>query len=177
VIIITGVAGSGKSTEGQRLAKELGYEWISIGQMLRDHITDERRQDMLEGKMLDDREVIAILQDEMAKLALDKEFLLDGFPRTAFQADWLLSEHQEQHVKIRAVIHLRASQTVVKKRLLERGRPDDTEAAIQARFEEYEQAILPVLNRFKAADVPVYDINAEQLPEDVHRDVLAKLKG
>lgn len=176
MIIITGVAGSGKSTEGQQLARELGYEWISIGQMLRDHVDAARQQELIEGKMLDDQEVIAILQDVIAGVPAGKEILLDGFPRTPHQADWLLGQHQQGRLRVRAVIHLVASEAVVKRRLLARARPDDNEEAIKLRFAEYEQTILPVLARFKAANVPVYDINAEQSPQDVHRDVLAKLK-
>lgn len=177
MIIITGVAGSGKSTEGQQLARELGYEWISIGQMLRDHVDAARQQELIEGRMLDDREVIAILQDVIAGVPADKEILLDGFPRTLYQADWLLSQHQQGRLRVKAVIHLIAPEAVVKQRLLARARPDDNEVAIKLRFAEYKQTILPVLARFKAANVPVYDINADQVPQAVHRDVLAKLRG
>ncbi|MEO8784758.1 MAG: nucleoside monophosphate kinase, partial [Candidatus Saccharimonadales bacterium] len=76
-----------------------------------------------------------------------------------------------------AVVHLEASQTSVSKRLLGRGRQDDTEEAIAARFAEYEQAVLPILEHFKAAGVPVVNSVAEQPAAAVHADIVKALKS
>ena len=61
MIILTGVAGAGKSMQGKILADEHGYAWISTGEILRVLVTGKRRQEMLQGKLLSDEEMIAIL--------------------------------------------------------------------------------------------------------------------
>ena len=73
------------------------------------------------------------------------------------------------------MINLVASQEAVKSRLLSRGRQDDNEEAIIARFREYEQQIKPILKRFRESGVAVYDINAEQTIEQVHTEILKSL--
>ncbi len=54
MIIILGVAGSGKSTQSKLLAVSNNLVWISIGELLRNNIKDHRKNDMLNGKMLEE---------------------------------------------------------------------------------------------------------------------------
>jgi adenylate kinase len=169
MIIFMGVAGSGKSSQGRQLADERGLPWLSTGEFLRMMIAGEKRKDMLNGKLLGDEEIITMVQKIFAVVDTDEEFILDGFPRTEAQADWLLSQVKYGQLDVSAVIHLQASEEVVSKRLLSRGRQDDTEEAIRERFNEYEQAVLPILEHFKAAGIKVIDINADQPVEEVHK--------
>lgn len=169
MIIFMGVAGSGKSSQGRQLADEKGLPWLSTGEFLRMMIAGEKRKDMLAGKLLGDEEIITMVQKIFAVVDTDEEFILDGFPRTEAQADWLLSQVKYGQLKVSAVIHLQASEEVVTKRLLSRGRQDDTEEAIRERFNEYEQAVLPILEHFKAAGIKVIDVNADQPVNEVHK--------
>ncbi len=171
MIIFAGVAGSGKSLQGKLLADRLGLPWLSTGEFLRMLITGKRRQDMLDGKLLSDRETIELVQKIFTLIDTKKEFVLDGFPRTEAQADWLLSQVKHGQLAITGIIHLQASQTAVKKRLLSRGRQDDTEKAITARFQEYEHAIKPILEDFNKVGIPVHEINGQQSIEAVHNDI------
>lgn len=171
MIIFAGVAGSGKSLQGKLLADRLGLPWLSTGEFLRMLISGERRKDMLAGKLLEDQEIIALVQRMFAVVDVSNEFVLDGFPRTVAQADWLLNQAKHGQLKITAVIHLTASEGAVRKRLLERGRQDDTESAIAERFKEYNESIRPILNDFKDAGVKVFDIEGEQSVEDVHASI------
>lgn len=166
-----GVAGSGKSSQGRLLADELGLPWVSTGEFLRMLIAGPRRKAMLRGELLKDSEIIGLIQKIFAMVATDTEFVLDGFPRSFEQADWLLAQKRHEQLDITAVIHLKADKDVVKKRLLERGRQDDTESAITERFEEYENRILPILNQFKEAGVPVQEVDGDQSIEAVQKDV------
>lgn len=175
MIIFTGVAGSGKSIQGRMLADELGLPWLSTGEFLRMLISGDKRKDMLAGKLLDDKEIISLVRKIFTVVDTNQEFVLDGFPRTMAQSDWLLSQFKHGQLHITAVIHLTASKEGVRKRLLERGRPDDNEKAIIARFEEYEKEILPILKHFKSASVPVCDIDGEQNVKKVHSDILNAL--
>ncbi len=175
MIIFMGVAGSGKSVQGRRLADEQGLPWVSTGEFLRMLISGAKRKDMVAGKLLDDKEIISLIRKIFTIVDTNREFILDGFPRTLAQADWLLSQVKHGQLQVTAVVHLTASEDSVKKRLLSRGRLDDTEEAIGSRFKEYEEQIKPILDDFKSAGVPVCDINGEQDVEKVHQDLVDSL--
>src|SRR5580698_7430677 len=100
-----GVAGAGKSMQGRMLADEHGFAWISTGEMFRVLVTGQRRQEMLEGKLLSDKEVIELVDKTLSMIDLKQEFVLDGFPRTEKQADWLLEQVKGGRVKLNAVFN------------------------------------------------------------------------
>jgi len=172
MIILTGVAGAGKSMQGKILADEHGYAWISTGEILRVLVTGKRRQEMLQGKLLSDEEMTTILDKVFELIDPTQEFVLDGFPRTIPQADWLLEQVHSGRFRLTAVINLSASEEVVKERLIARGRQDDTDEAIAERFREYRAVTLPILEHLRQEDVAVYDINAAQDPREVHDEIL-----
>jgi adenylate kinase len=176
MIIFMGVAGSGKSLQGRLIADELGLPWLSTGEFLRMLIAGEKRKEMLAGKLIDDQEIIRLIQKIFGIIDTKQEFVLDGFPRTTRQADWLLNQAKHGQLHIKAVVHLTASEEVVKSRLLGRGRPDDHHDAIAERFNEYREAILPILAHFRDAGVPVYTIEGEKTVEEVHEAIKAKLR-
>jgi adenylate kinase len=171
MIILMGVAGSGKSMQGRLQADEHGYAWISTGEILRVLITGKRRQEMLEGKLLDDEEMIRVLGTVFEVIDTKQEFILDGFPRTVVQADWLLKNVDEGRFPLTAVIHLNASKEVVRERLKNRGRQDDTEEAITKRFNEYEAVTVPIIDHFRQLGVHVYDIDGGNDPTTVHQEI------
>lgn len=172
MIILTGVAGAGKSMQGKILADEHGYAWISTGEILRVLVTGKRRHEMLQGKLLSDEEMIAILDKVFELIDPKQEFILDGFPRTIPQADWLLEQVHGGRFDLTAIINLSASEDVVKARLLDRGRQDDNDEAIAERFREYRAVTLPILDHFRSENVPVHDIDAAQEPRVVHDAIL-----
>lgn len=172
MIILTGVAGAGKSMQGKMFADEHGYAWISTGEIFRVLVTGKRRQEMLEGKLLSDEEVINILDTVLNLIATDQEFVLDGFPRTIPQADWLLDQVHKGRLELTAVVNLDASEDVVRERLMARGRQDDTEEAIAKRFDEYRSVTMPILEHFKKEGVDVHNIDAAQEPRTVHDAIL-----
>lgn len=177
MIIFTGVAGSGKSIQGRMLADTLGYPWLSTGEFLRMLVSGQKRRDMVGGKLLEDKEIIQLVQKIFSFIDTHEEFILDGFPRTVAQADWLLNQIKHGQLFATAVVHLTASEEVVEKRLMGRGRKDDNKAAIRARFDEYQQSILPILEHFKQCEIPVYDINSDQPVEAVFEDIKRVLKN
>lgn len=172
MIILTGVAGSGKSMQGKMFADEHGYAWISTGEILRVLVTGKRRHEMLQGKLLSDDEMITILDTVLNLIDAKQEFVLDGFPRTTVQTDWLLEQVEKKRLTLTAVINLDASEDVVHERLLSRGRRDDNEEAINKRFAEYRSVTVPILEYFKKEGVHVYNIDASRPPREVHDDIL-----
>ena len=172
MIILTGVAGAGKSMQGKMFADEHGYAWISTGEILRVLVTGKRRQEMLEGKLLSDEEVTAILDTVLGLIDSHQEFVLDGYPRTINQVNWLLDQVHKGRLDLTAVVNLDASEEVVRQRLKARGRQDDTDEAISKRFNEYRTVTLPILEHFKAEGVEVCNIDAAQPPREVHDAIL-----
>ncbi len=171
MIILAGVAGAGKSMQGRMLADEKGYAWISTGEVLRVLVTGKRRKAMLSGKLLSDAEMIRMMDKVFDFIDLSEEFILDGFPRTTKQADWLIDQVEMERFKVSAVFHIEASEEVVLQRLKKRGRQDDTEEAIRERFKEYRRVTVPMLDHFRGRDIPVYDINGDQEPRAVHDEI------
>jgi adenylate kinase len=172
LIILIGRAGTGKSTQGQRIAKDLDCEWVSVGNVLRAHMSGEQTKKMLAGHVLADDQVLPLLDAEVKRInAAKTEFIMDGSPRTMKQAEWWVDKIKKGQVKMTAVIHLDASEEVAKKRLLARGRPDDHEQAIQERFNEYNKVILPILKYLEKEGMPVFHVNAERTPEAVEIDI------
>lgn len=173
MIIFTGVAGSGKSVQGRMLADERGYPWLSTGEFLRMIVAGEPRKRMLEGKLLHDDEIIAIIERVFNLISFQEEFVLDGFPRTMKQADWLIDFAQNHGADVSLVIHMVADQATVRERLLARGRPDDHAEAIDERFEEYEQSIKPILDLLKQRGIRVVDIEANRSIAEIHQEIVA----
>lgn len=173
MILLMGVAGAGKSMQGRILADEFGYAWISTGEILRVLVTGKRRQEMLRGELLDDIEIVELMDKVFELINTQEEFMLDGFPRTIPQADWLLRQAQKGRFELTAIINLAASQETVRQRLMHRGRIDDTEDAINRRFNEYEAVTKPIIDHFREEGVTVHDVNADRTPMEVHDDILA----
>jgi adenylate kinase len=172
MIILMGVAGAGKSMQGRLFADEHGYAWVSTGELFRVLVTGKRRQEMLAGKLLSDDEVIELVDKTLNLIDVSQEFVLDGFPRTTGQADWLLEQVHSGRLHLTAVFNLVATPAVVKRRLLKRGRQDDTEEAIAKRFLEYERMTMPIVKYIRKEGAPVYDIDANKDPITVHDQIM-----
>jgi adenylate kinase len=172
MIILMGVAGAGKSMQGKILADEHGYAWISTGEILRVLVTGKRRQEMLQGKLLSDEEMVNLMDKVLDLIDTKQEFVLDGFPRTVPQADWLLEQVHKGRFALTAVVHLSASEEVVRQRLLGRGRQDDTDEAIAKRFSEYRNSTLPIIEHLEREGARVCNIDASQEVRTVHDAIL-----
>lgn len=172
MIIFMGVAGAGKSVQGKMLADTLGLPWLSTGEFFRMLVSGQKRIDMVSGKLLGDHDTIALVQKIFAIVGTDQEFVLDGFPRTMPQVDWLLSQVRHGQLHVTAVVQIDTPKGVVVQRLLSRGRQDDTKEAIEARFKEYQRQTLPIIDAFKSAEVPVYAINGDGDIQDIHHQIM-----
>lgn len=176
MILLMGIAGSGKGTQGKMLADQRNYHLISMGDVLRMHVTGKQRERMLAGGLLDDTEIINIIDKVLVSIGDDGQVLLDGFPRTVPQAQWLLEQVQAGRFGLQTAFHLVASRDAVKNRLINRGRIDDVEHAIEARFNEYASSTEPVLDWLSQNGVDVVNIDAEQAVEAVNEDIIDYLE-
>lgn len=178
MIIIVGVAGSGKSVQGKLLAKEINAKYFSMGEFLRQHLDPAIQEKMLNGDLISDEKVIEVIDEELSKVKKpDEEYILDGFPRTVVQTDWLLQEVKKKRFSIEGVLNLKAKPEVIVPRLLERKRQDDNLTAINQRMDEYNKLTLPIIDRLKEAGIDIFDIDAEQTVEKVNEAIFSSLKG
>ena len=177
MILLMGIAGSGKGTQGKMLADQHGFHLISMGDVLRMYATGAQRERMLAGELLNDQEIIEIIDGVLNKLPDAEETILDGFPRTIPQAQWLLEQVKAGRFNLTNVFHLVASREAVKARLINRARVDDKEDAIEARFNEYERSTQPLLSWFAENGINVMNVNAERSVDDVNTDLIAALSA
>jgi len=157
---------------GQLLAAHLHCPWVSTGNLLRQTMDAKTQAQMLKGEIISDEQTLGVLDEEFRRIdASQNQFILDGSPRTMRQAQWLVEKAQNGELKITGVIHLKASKKIAKARLLARHRPDDYEAAIQERFREYDEAILPIVKYLNKEGFKVHDIDADQTPQEVEAEL------
>jgi adenylate kinase len=175
MILLMGIAGSGKGTQGKMLADEHKFHLVSMGDVLRMYVTGELREKMLRGELLDDNDIIGIIDGVLRSMKDNEQVVLDGFPRTIPQAEWLLEQAKTGRFKLEVALHLVASKDAVKERLLSRARIDDKEDAIEARFSEYERSTMPLIEWLKSHGVKVVNINAEQVVDKVHGEIAKNL--
>ena len=155
MIILFGLAGSGKSTQGQILADKRGLKWLSVGEVLRR--TGRFDEILKAGKLVDDDEVIRLMSREIEKAKSEgKDVILDGFPRNIYQAEHIKDAIADE---IEAVVYLRVPKDELYKRLELRGRVDDTKEAIQRRFEIVEQNIYSILDLLKEKGIRVIELS------------------
>ncbi|MBI1961299.1 MAG: nucleoside monophosphate kinase [Parcubacteria group bacterium] len=94
VIILLGPQGSGKGTQGKRLAQKLEIPYLESGKLLRDEIASKSElgnqfaEVINSGGHLDDDDINAFMKSKLQEtLAAFGGFVLDGFPRSQGQAD------------------------------------------------------------------------------------------
>jgi adenylate kinase len=175
MILLMGLPGSGKGTQGKIMADQHRMHLVSMGEIIRMYVTGERRSRMLSGELLDDDEVIEILDRILDSLPDKKRCVLDGFPRTISQAEWLLAKAKKENFTIDYVINLEASEETVAGRLQARGRIDDRQEVITERFKEYAELTKPLVEWYEEHNINVVSINAERSVDEVNNDVTESL--
>ena len=91
-IILLGAPGAGKGTQAEKISQKFNIPAISTGYIIRHAIADGTELGKLaktyidEGKLLPDDVVIKLLLERIGKDDCKNGFILDGFPRTLYQA-------------------------------------------------------------------------------------------
>jgi adenylate kinase len=172
-----GIAGSGKGTQGKMLADKYGLHLISMGDVVRMYVTGKQRERMLAGGLLEDEEIISIVDNVLSSIPDKQTVLMDGFPRTIPQAEWLFEQVEKGRFQLDMALHLKASSEAVKQRLLSRARIDDTEEAIEARFSDYDRSTKPLLAWLSDHKIKVINVDAERSVEEVNNDLSQYLQN
>lgn len=177
-LIIFGSHGSGKGTQSKKVAEHYKIPVISTGEVIRHNMKKNTELGKLVRKYLDDNKYVP---DELMNPIIGhmvkhdtKGFVLDGYPRTIAQAEFLDRLLKGLNIGIDVVINLIVPQDELVKRLLERGikeeRSEDTQAGIKSRMLEYKHKAEPVLEYYKQ-HAKVVDINGNHDVEKVFKDI------
>ena len=164
MIILFGLAGSGKGTQGKALSEIFGWRTISVGEAIRQ--TGEYDDIINRGNLIPDDDVIKIMDKQIAKIESEGfDIILDGYPRNAYQAEYIL---QTMADKIDGAIILEVPKEELYNRLALRGRADDLEReSINRRFEIIEQNIDQILSLLQAKNIPVERVSGLGKVEEV----------
>ena len=170
MIALFGPAGSGKSLQGELLAKKYGWKWLSVGQLLRDQDDAEINKKLKGGELFDDEFVTKLMHEAMEQV-LDEKVILDGYPRSLVQAQWM-AENGDM-AKIEGAIVLSVTEEELWKRIEGRGRSDDERETVKRRWEIFEQNICSILPLFEANNVKITTLDGVGTVEEV----TAKIEG
>jgi len=125
-LIIIGAPGAGKGTQAEKLSEKLNIPHISTGDIFRSNISDNTqigkqvRAYMDKGNLVPDELTIEIVKRRLQEKDCANGFILDGFPRTIPQAEYLDKAADELNVSIDAVLDIVVSDKEVIKRILGR---------------------------------------------------------
>lgn len=185
-VLLFGMPGSGKGTQGVLLGNIPGFFHMSTGDMFR---TLDHHSEL--GKVFDDYSSRGELVPDKVTIEMWREYIhaqtvlslyksysdllcLDGIPRTVAQ-----TKAMSDYIDVRGVIHLIASNpeemvTRLQKRAIEQKRADDAKIeVIRNRLDIYERETRPVLEQFDPS--LVHEINAIGTPAEVLGSILRVL--
>ena len=110
IIVLIGAPGAGKGTQARLLDERRGIPQISTGDMFREmknSDTELARQVqgiMASGKLVPDAVTYAMVKERTSREDTNGSYLLDGYPRTAVQAEQLEELAKEQGREIQAIL-------------------------------------------------------------------------
>lgn len=122
-IILMGPPGAGKGTQADLLVKHYNIPHISTGDMFRAAIKEQTplglkaKEYMDSGALVPDEVTIGIVADRLAQADCVNGFLLDGFPRTAAQADALAKILSDLNMGLDGVVNIELDDAILLERL------------------------------------------------------------
>jgi adenylate kinase len=179
VIFIAGPQGSGKGTQGKKLAEKLGFLYLEMSAMLRAVRASgsplaEKIAVMDRGVLLSDELIIEALKDRLPKLPYEPGIIFDGVPRRLGQGQFLVEYLKERGMDKMATIFIDVPREECVKRLMLRagreGRVDDTPEAMAQRFRDYDDAIKPAMDYLKT-QTTFLTIDGMPTPDEIAADI------
>ena len=177
-LLFLGAPGAGKGTQAELLSKTNSYLHLSTGELLRKEIdmnTDlgiQVKDTINSGELVSDDLVLEIVRKN---LEIDNiGWILDGYPRNLSQANSLNKVLVKINQPLEVVFYLDIPEEVLIKRLLLRGRKDDTEETIRTRVNIYKKTTEPLIQYFKDLSLLEY-IDADRDLKTISSDIKQKM--
>lgn len=174
-IVIIGIQGAGKSTQGNLLSKHLNIEYLSSGHIFREMAKEKTplgryiKETMNSGALISDEKTLEIVEEYLSHPEYANGYILDGFPRTVPQAEAFKNG-------LAKVIYLKVSDKEALWRISGRvsDREDETLNAIRKRIASFHEFTKPVIEYYRAKDLLV-EVDGERDIQVIFNDILAHL--
>lgn len=175
-LILIGIQGAGKSTQGNLLSKKFGVPYLSTGHIFRsmakEHTPMGRQIKVVmnAGLLISDDKTLKIVSEYLSRSEYQSGYILDGFPRTIGQVKAFKNG-------IDKVVYLDISDKEALWRIAGREdltREDETLMAVRKRIESFHKFTEPVLEYYRKKGQLV-EVNGEKDIDDIHREILKKI--
>jgi len=174
-IILIGIQGSGKSTQGNLLSEKLNVPYLSTGHIFREIAKEKTpagryiKETMNAGYLIPDDKTLEVVSEYLSRPEYEKGYILDGFPRTSTQAEAFKNG-------IDKVVYLHVSDEEALRRIAGRKetREDETPRAIEKRIELFHRFTEPVLDYYRQKGL-LLEVDGEQTIEEIFKETLSKL--
>uniref|UniRef100_A0A2K6FVM0 Adenylate kinase isoenzyme 5 n=1 Tax=Propithecus coquereli TaxID=379532 RepID=A0A2K6FVM0_PROCO len=178
IILVIGGPGSGKGTQSLKIAERYGFQYISVGELLRKkiHSTSSNRKWSLIAKIITNGELapqettITEIKQKLMQIPDEEGIVIDGFPRDVAQA----LSFEDQICTPDLVVFLACANQRLKERLLKRaeqqGRPDDNLKATQRRLMNFKQNAAPLVKYFQEKGL-IMTFDADRDEDEVFYDI------
>jgi adenylate kinase len=153
VILLLGPPGAGKTTQAKNLSRKYRIPAISMAEILKKaggkvNFNRSLKVPLASGEMVNDEVANQLLQQRITQKDARQGFLLDGYPQTAKQAEYLEAQLKERGLPDPLVLLLEVPDAVALERMSTRGRVDDTPELSRRRLEQYRAEEKLVLERY-----------------------------
>jgi adenylate kinase len=185
-LLIVGPQGSGKGTQGVRIAQAFGIPAVSTGDVFRAAVADgsdlglQVKSVIEAGDLVSDELTSAVVRDRLSQADAEGGFLLDGYPRNVSQVAHLDEFLEGRDETLDAVIELSVprdeSIARLSLRAQEQGRTDDTEEVIANRLAIYERETAPILGVYRTRDI-VDEIDGVGTLDEITDRIIAALEA
>jgi len=176
-LVLIGIQGSGKSTQGNILSEKFRIPYLSSGHIFRDMAMEKTpwgryvKETLNAGYLIPDEKTIPIIEEYLGKPEYKNGYILDGFPRTPKQAEEFTNG-------VDKVIYLKVSDKEALWRLsgrIEEGvREDNTLSAIRKRIQLFHDVTMPVLDYYRSQG-RLLEVDGEKTIEEVTTQILTGL--
>ena len=183
-LLIIGPQGSGKGTQGARVAEAFRIPAISTGDVFRANVKEgtplgQQVQAIIEaGDLVPDELTGAIVRDRLAQDDAAGGFLLDGYPRNIGQVGDLDAFLEERDEPLTGVIELSVPREESIRRIAlraaEQGRSDDNDESIAKRLSIYESETGPILDVYRERGV-AFEVDGVGTLDEVFERIITAL--
>ena len=177
-VLFLGAPGAGKGTQASLLSQTYSYLHLSTGELLRKEIEmntilgKQVKGIMNRGELVSDELVLKIVRQNLDND--NQGWILDGYPRNLSQVNSLNEVLMEINQPLEVVFYLDIPEEVLIRRLLLRGRKDDTEETIRTRVNIYKKTTEPLIQYFKDLSLLEY-IDADRDLKTISADIKQKM--